>query len=37
MWQKVIPTESTYGENKKNVTKIYLANAIFIKGPWTIT
>jgi hypothetical protein len=26
-------TESTYNENKKNVSKIYLANAIFTKRP----
>jgi hypothetical protein len=33
MWQKIIPTESTYGEDKNNVPKIYFANAIFIKWP----
>jgi len=33
MWQKLIPTESTYDEDKKSVPKIYLANAISIKRP----
>jgi predicted metal-binding protein len=31
--KKIIPTEITYGKDKKSVTKIYLANAIFIKRP----
>jgi hypothetical protein len=37
MWQKIIPTESTYGEDKKLFPKFIWQMSFLWKRPWAIT
>jgi hypothetical protein len=37
MWQKVIPIESTYGEDKKSSQNIFGKCYLYKKGLWAIT